>query len=120
MSGFDCVGVDVAKDKFDVSIEIDGRYKHKVFANKNQGYIDFLTWLNEHTINPWVCMEATGHYSIQIADFLVEHAIRVSVVNPFQVKNFAKATLARNKNDILDSRIIMQFCKRMEPRTYQF
>lgn len=119
MPGFDCVGIDVAKDKFDVSIEIGGCCKHKIFSNKTQGYIEFLTWLNEQTINPWVCMEATGHYSEQIADFLVKQAIRVSVVNPFQIKNFAKATLIRNKNDRIDSRVIQQFCKRMEPRTYK-
>lgn len=119
MLAFDCVGVDVAKDKFDVSIELNGRFKHKTFANKSQGYNEFLIWLNKHTINPWICMEATGHYSEQIADFLVAHAIRVSVVNPFQIKNFSKATLARNKNDIVDSRVIMQFCKKMEPRLYQ-
>lgn len=119
MSGFDCVGVDVAKDKFDVSVEFNGRNKHKVFTNKAQGYIEFLTWLNEYTINPWVCMEATGHYSAQIADFLLKQGIRVSVVNPFQIKNYAKASLVRNKNDRLDSEVIQQFCKRMEPRPYQ-
>lgn len=97
MTQFDCVGVDVAKDKFDVSIEINGRYKHKVFSNNNQGYNEFLMWLKAHTGNAWVCMEATGHYSEQIADFLIKQAIRVSVVNPFQIKNFAKATLVRNK-----------------------
>ncbi|KTC65715.1 Transposase, IS116/IS110/IS902 (plasmid) [Legionella adelaidensis] len=119
MSGFDCVGVDVAKDKFDVSVEYKGKSKHKVFANKEQGYIEFLTWLHEYTINPWVCMEATGHYSTKIADFLIGQGIRVSVVNPFQIKNYAKASLIRNKNDRVDSEVIRQFCKRMEPRPYQ-
>jgi transposase len=64
-------------------------------------------------------MEATGHYSTLIADFLTQNDIRVSIVNPFQIKNFAKALLARNKNDSIDAKIITQFCKQMKPRTYQ-
>ena len=119
MREFDCVGVDVAKDKFDVSIEVNGRSKHKVFSNNIQGYNKFITWLKTYTNNPWVCMEATGHYSVQIADYLTKQAIRVSVVNPFQIKNFGKASLIRNKNDRIDSDLIYQFCERMKPRIYQ-
>ncbi len=63
-------------------------------------------------------MEATGHYSERIADFLFKKSIKVSVVNPYQIKNFAKASLARNKNDIIDGRVIQQFCKCMQPREY--
>ncbi|MGQ3890211.1 IS110 family transposase [Legionella sp. CNM-1927-20] len=64
-------------------------------------------------------MEATGHYSEGIADFLLEKGIKVSVINPYQIKNFAKASLARNKNDIIDSRVIREFCRCMQPRIYR-
>ena len=119
MSTYDFVGVDVAKDKIDVAFEKDGHFKHNVFSNNSKDHKEFFEWLNRHTSLPWVCMEATGHYSIGIADFLTEHSIRVSVINPFQVKNFAKASLARNKNDLIDSKIITQFGQRMRPRIYQ-
>jgi transposase len=119
MTHYDFVGVDVAKDKFDVAIAIKGQYKHVVFSNCPKGHKEFHEWLTQHTLVPWVCMEATGHYSVTIADFLVKNAIRVSVINPFQVKNFARASLARNKNDCIDAKIIAQFGQRMEPRVYQ-
>lgn len=63
-------------------------------------------------------MEATGHYSEGLADFLIQKGIKVSVVNPYHIKNFAKASLARNKNDIIDGRVIREFCKCMQPRDY--
>lgn len=112
------VGVDVAKDKFDVAIFINNRYKHSAYTNDAKGHAEFALWLAKNTASPWVCMEATGHYSERIADFLFNKSIKVSVVNPYQIKNFAKASMARNKNDIIDGRVIHQFCKCMQPRTY--
>lgn len=112
------VGVDVAKDKFDVAIHVNNRYKHLVYSNNLKGHSEFSQWLIENTISPWVCMEATGHYSEGIADFLIKKGIKVSVVNPFQIKNFAKASLTRNKNDTIDARVIREFCQCMQPRDY--
>jgi len=63
-------------------------------------------------------MEATGHYGINLADFLYAKEVKLSVVNPYQIKHFARASLARNKNDIVDARLILQFCERMSPRLY--
>jgi transposase len=119
MSAYEFVGVDIAKDKFDCALELNNRYKHAVFPNNKQGYKAFLKWLKQYTITSWVCMEATGHYSEELADFLKEKEIRVSVVNPFQIKSFAKASLARNKNDTIDAKLIAQFGQCMEPRLYQ-
>lgn len=113
------VGVDVAKDKFDVSFYVNNRYKHTIYTNDLKGHSEFTEWLTKNISSPWVCMEATGHYSEGIADFLVKKEIKVSVVNPFQIKNFAKASLARNKNDIIDGRVIREFCKCMRPRIYK-
>ena len=112
------VGVDVAKDKFDVAIRVDNRDKHAVYSNDPKGHAKFAEWLIKNTKSSWVCMEATGHYSEGLADFLTHRGFKVSVVNPYQIKNFAKASLARNKNDIVDSRVIREFCKCMQPRPY--
>ncbi|SPX60518.1 IS110 family transposase [Legionella feeleii] len=119
MSAYEFVGVDIAKDKFDSSLCINNRHKHAVFSNTNQGHNEFLKYLNQSAVSPWVCMEATGHYSEELADFLVRKGIRVSVINPFQIKSFARASLARNKNDRIDAKLIAQFSQRMEPRLYQ-
>ena len=114
----DYVGIDVAKDKFDVAVFLNNRYKNSVYSNDIKGQTEFVEWLHHNTTTPWVCMEATGHYSEGIADFLIKNEIKTSVVNPFQIKNFAKASLARNKNDTIDARVTREFCKCMQPRIY--
>jgi transposase len=118
MTQFQFVGVDVAKDKFDVALEIDKKFKLECFSNDKKGYKAFSKWLDKYTSEPWVCMEATGHYSELIADFLVSIGIRVSVVNPLQIKSFARAKLSRNKTDQIDSKLIAGYCEIMQPRTF--
>ncbi len=118
MTSTNFVGIDIAKDKFDVAIQLNNQETHLTFNNDKQGHNKLLKWLNKNTLSPWVCMEATGHYGTKLADFLYAKGVKLSVVNPYQIKNFARASLARNKNDIVDARLISQFCKRMEPRVY--
>ena len=118
MTQYQFVGVDVAKDKFDVALEIDGKYKLEVFANDKKGYQAFVKWLNKYTTQPWVCMEATGHYSELIADYLYSVEIKVSVINPLQIKSFARAKLSRNKTDQLDAILIATYGEMMKPRLF--
>ena len=115
---FQCVGVDVAKAKFDAVLFLKNKYQHKCFDNNKKGHLTFLKWIQAHTEIPWVCMEATGHYSEEIADFLTTYNIRVSIVNPLQIKNFARMKLSRNKNDIIDAKIIQEYCEKMQPNTF--
>jgi transposase len=119
MIQFDFVGVDVSKDKFDAALLFDDKNLHKIFDNSITGFKLFNTWLKKHSQNPWVCMEATGHYSEHLANFLLQKKIRVSVVNPLQIKHFLKAKLTRNKNDKVDALGIGSYCKTMRPNLYQ-
>ena len=118
MTQFQFVGVDVAKDKFDVALEVDKKFKLECFSNDKKGHKAFSKWLDKLTSQPWVCMEATGHYSELIADYLVSIGIKVSVVNPLQIKSFARAKLSRNKTDQLDAKLISAYCEIMQPRTF--
>ena len=119
MKGYDCVGVDIAKDKFDVCLLKGERKVKKVFNNTPTGFKSFEALLKKSTDNPWVCMEATGFYSIALSDYLHTHEIPVSVVNPAQVKYFSAAKLTRNKNDNVDADVIRDFACVMEPRPYE-
>jgi len=112
MSEYDFVGVDVSKAKFDVAIDLDKHALGASFENNKAGFKRFMVWLTKHCGTVWVCLEATGCYSEKLAMFLVENDIRVSVVNPMQIKNYAKAILARNKNDRLDAKIIASFAEK--------
>jgi len=118
MTDYKFVGVDVAKDKFDIAYSLNNQYQHKCFSNDKKGRSEFIKWLIKNLPLSWVCMEATGHYSELVADELVKHDIRVSVVNPLQIKSFARVKLSRNKNDIVDARIIAEYCEKMQPRAF--
>ena len=118
MTIYQFVGVDVAKDKFDIAYFKNNKYQHKCFDNNKKGRLDFSKWLQKYVKSPWVCMEATGHYSEVIADFLYSQDIRVSIVNPLQIKNFSRMKLSRNKNDMIDAKIIAEYGEKMLPRTF--
>ena len=115
-AAFISVGVDIAKKKFDAARLQDGKYRHKVFDNTPQGFAAFLTWLTDLGPAPIrVTMEATGAYSVPLAEFLANHGLWVSVVNPAQIKAFAKSELCRAKTDPADAKLIARFARERQP-----
>jgi len=91
------IGVDIAKKKFDVACLIGDKYKHKYFTNDISGYTKFVIWFIAlcADVNPLICMEATGSYSLPLADFLINQGYAVSVVNPAKIHAFGKSELSR-------------------------
>lgn len=118
MIHFDFIGVDISKLKFDAHLLLEEKNYHHIFENTLAGCKAFLAWIKKYSQQAWVCLEATGYYGDLLAGFLHQEGITVSVVNPLQIKHFAKAKLNRNKNDRLDARTIAEFGKVMKPRTY--
>lgn len=115
-SAFVSVGVDIAKKKFDAARLQDGKYRHKVFDNTPQGFATFLAWLTGFGPAPIrVTLEATGAYSVPLAEFLADHGLWVSVVNPAQIKAFAKSELCRAKTDPADAKLIARFAQERQP-----
>ncbi len=114
------VGIDIAKAKFDSAVLIEEKYKHKAFDNKLSGFKALLKWLTRFgaTDDFHVCMEATGNYSFPLAKYLCSKDIKVSIVNPLQIKSFARSELSRNKTDKLDAALIARFCKEKKPRLW--
>jgi transposase len=110
------IGVDIAKDKFDVARLCEGKYRHQKFDNNPQGFAAFIAWLEGFGDDrPWVCMEATGAYSVPLAEFLAGQGYRVSVVNPAKIHAFAKSELSRAKTDKADAKLIARYCLIMRP-----
>ena len=112
------IGVDIAKAKVDVAAWINGKYKTQVFSNTPAGFEAFLTGLRPFTPTH-LCLEVTGRYGDALATFLVEHAIRVSVVNPAQIQTFGKAELNRTKTDKSNAKRIARFCQLHQPPAWQ-
>lgn len=109
------IGVDIAKLKFDVARLDNGKYKHAQFANNAQGYMDFIYWLSGYADELlYICMEATGAYSLPLAEFLIERGYFVSVINPAQIHAFGKSELNRAKTDKADSKLIARYALQSE------
>ncbi len=62
-----------------------------------------------------VVMEATGTYWMRLATSLVEANIAVSVINPVQAHDFAKALLKRSKTDAIDAQTLAELGARLQP-----
>lgn len=119
-----CVGIDVAKDKFDACFTIDGEtyFGHTVFPNSKHGLKDLVTlskkYKKEFKIDKiHFCMEATGKYHYELCEYLQKYStLIVSVVNPHQTKAFSKSLLLRTKNDKVDSKMLAQYCYERKPK----
>lgn len=107
------VGIDVAKDKFDVSYTVDGQniFGYSTFANDKKGIkkffkqaVTFMQNQGEKAIH--FCMEATGIYHFELCEYLQNSAHTVSVVNPLKTKSFSKSLMLRTKNDKVDSSML--------------
>jgi transposase len=111
------IGVDIAKKKFDVASLIDGKYKHKTFTNDKLGFIDFIAWFLPlcGDVKPLICMEATGAYSLPLADFLTQQGHSVSLANPAKIHAFGKSELSRAKTDKADAKLIARYALKMQP-----
>ena len=114
------LGIDVAKNKFDVALFRNGKYKTKSFENKPLGFEALVTWLNRHDVmSVHACMEATGTYGDALARFLFEAGHKVSVVNPARIKAYGESELLRTKNDKTDAKLIARFCEANKPSAWQ-
>lgn len=100
------VGIDVSKGKADAYFLADKQHMTIEAAN----YSDFAKQLK--ALRPrLVVMEATGGYERLLAGILAAANIPLAIVNPRQVRDFAKATNQFAKTDAIDARIIALFAE---------
>src|ERR1700739_2305172 len=105
------VGIDVAKAALDVCIGSEGTAFS--IANEEVGIRQLLRAL---TPADFVIMEATGGLEVPIAGALASAGLAVAVVNPRQVRDFARATGRLAKTDRLDAEVIASFGAAVPPR----
>lgn len=117
------VGIDVSKNKLDVAIasERDKILASSTFDNTLSGINGFkqlAKWIKKYSKtfkNVHFCIESTGNYHEEIAEYLQEQNFIVSVINPFQSKSFACSKLSRTKNDKVDAAILANYCLIHQP-----
>jgi len=113
------LGVDIAKKKFDAALLINGKLKHKVFANNQEGFEELELWLKKQGANHvHVCLEASSTYGDELAAYMHDAGHTVSIVNPARIKGFAQSELVRIKNDKVDAGVIARFCHAMHPEPW--
>jgi transposase len=104
------VGIDVAKAALDVCIGSEGTAFS--IANEEVGIRQLLRAL---TPADFVIMEATGGLEVPIASALASAGLAVAIVNPRQVRDFARATGRLAKTDRLDAQILARFGETVRP-----
>jgi len=120
------IGIDVAKDKIDclwlkdiTSLKI----KTKVLPNSAQGFQQLKLWLEKHVCTElshiYICLEATGVYHEALAYALFKMGVKVSVINPAFIRNFAKGLGVRGKTDKKDSMVLARYSALIRPRLWQ-
>lgn len=106
------VGIDVAKDRLDVAVRPSG----EVFAVERNG--TGLAALCEKllALGPTiVAIEATGGFEEIAAAGLAGAGLPLVVVNPAQIRAFAKAIGQRAKTDPIDAAVIAHFAEATKP-----
>ncbi|WP_347449243.1 IS110 family transposase [Pantoea stewartii] len=112
MSDKTTVGIDVSKLALDVWIDTSGRLIH--LENSASGIIQLLKEFEGLHISG-VIMEATSRYHSLAESMLISAGLPVTVINPRQIKNFARAMGKAAKSDNIDARIICEYGRRMKP-----
>lgn len=109
------VGIDVSKTQLDCVVSVNRTYsKPQSFANSDTGHTALLQWVKSQAVSLCV-MEATGGYEAPAAATLLAAGHAVAVVNPRQVRDFAKATGVLAKTDVVDARVLAHFAAAVRP-----
>jgi transposase len=100
------VGVDVSKTYLDVHCLQSGRTSR--YANNARGIQQLLAFIADLE-RPAVVCEASGGYEREVVLTVSAAGVRVSVVNPLRVREFARAMGRIAKTDPLDAHCIAYF-----------
>jgi transposase len=108
------VGIDVSKRWLDVAMGVDGELLR--VGNDASGFTILVEKLK--ALSPeLIVLEASGGYETALVGELVEAKLPVVVVNPRQVRDFARAIGQLAKTDALDARVLALFGERVRPPT---
>jgi transposase len=106
------VGIDVAKARLDVHLRPSG--KSFTVMRDGEGLVQLVDRL--HRLAPrLVVMEATGGYETIVASAVAAAHLPLAVVNPRQIRDFARATGKLAKTDAIDAAAIAHFAEAIRP-----
>jgi transposase len=107
------VGIDVSKDRLDVAVRPTG----EIFVvERNAAGLEALATRLQALSPSIVALEATGGFETIAAATLAAAGLPVVIVNPAQVRSFAKALGQRAKTDPIDAAVIAHFAEATKPQ----
>ena len=109
------VGIDVSKDRLDIEVRPTGE---ALAVGRNAVGVEKLVARMRELSPHIIALEATGGFENVVAAALGAAGLPVAVVNPAQVRAFAKAIGQRAKTDPIDAGVIAHFAEatHLEPR----
>lgn len=106
------VGIDVAKASMEVAIhQTEQRWG---ISNDEAGIKQAVARI-QGLVPEIVVLEATGGFELPLATALAVAKVSVAIVNPRQVRDFAKASGKLAKTDTLDAQVIAHFAAAVRP-----
>ena len=106
------VGIDVSKERLDVHVRPSGQ----AFAiARDSKALEQLVSDLRALAPALIVLEATGGFELTVAAALAGAGLPLAVVNPRQIRDFARATGRLAKTDALDAPIIALFAERIRP-----
>jgi transposase len=107
------IGIDVAQDRLDAHVRPSD--ESFAVARNSDGMAALIERLR--TLDPYlVVLEATGGFEVTVAAAVVAAEIPLAVVNPRQIRDFARATGQLAKTDALDAKAIARFAEAVRPQ----
>ncbi len=106
------IGIDVSKKQLDVFV----RPSNEAWSARNdEEGIKELSRRIEGFKPKLVILEASGGYEVLVASVLASNGLPVVVVNPRQVRDFAKAVGRLAKTDTIDATVLAHFGEAVKP-----
>ncbi len=106
------IGIDVSKEKLDVAVRPTSEFMS--FSNNENGISCVVDFVKSFAPSR-VVLEATGGLETAVVGMLADKRLPVVVVNPRQVRDFAKATGKLAKTDEIDAHLIARFGEAVRP-----
>jgi transposase len=106
------VGIDVSKAQLDVAVRPTG--EQWAVAHDDAG-LDALVARVQPLQPTMIVVEATGGWELRLAGALAAAGLPVAVLNPRQVRAFARATGQLAKTDRLDAQVLARFAEAVRP-----
>ncbi|NOQ31669.1 MAG: transposase [Helicobacteraceae bacterium] len=115
------VGIDFAKDKFDICVLKENVAVHyEQFENNLKGFKRFLKYFNVNHIDyvPYIGFESTSTYCRPFQKFLSDNSLPQLLINPLRIKGLKNSMVIQGKTDKTDSLVISSYLKNIDDNSF--